>query len=265
MNLYNKILVPIDFSDCSVNALVEANKLAQQHNGNLTLLYVINVNTTPAGDIDEAKEGVQVKLEETCKANGVEAELMIEKGIPAEQICSVIEEKEFSMCIMGTHPRHDIISELIGTVALKVLQHAKAPVLIIPGNMQLQKIHKTVFATDFKKIKDHTVLNYLHDLCVTNQSELLLLNVNESPEAISKKEVEEALDLHNYFFDINHAFFFSKEKDAIKGISNFMKDINADLLAVMPRNHGFFENLFNESFTDRLALYLDVPLFSFHE
>jgi len=265
MKLFTNILVPIDFSDNSKNALKEAGILAKKHNGKLTLIHVINMNTTPTGQMNEAKTAIHKELNELCEEMELEAEVKVDKGIPAEGIVKDIEDNGYSICIMGTHERHDIISELVGTVALKVIQHAAVPVLTIPGATSLHNIDKVVFATDFKKIKDNTILNYLRELCLSCDAELHLLNINESPESITEKEAEEALELHQYLFDVNHAFFFSKEKDTVKGIMNYMKEKNIDLLAMMPRKHGFFDTLFNDSTTDQIALHLGVPLFSFHE
>ncbi|MDX1629052.1 MAG: universal stress protein [Fulvivirga sp.] len=264
MNLFENILVPFDFSDCAKNALIEAARLAKLHGGRVSALHVIDVIDI-AGDIKEAKAGIQEELEVLYESYQIDCTSIIIKDVPAEGIIKQLENEAYTLCILGSHERHHLLTELIGTIPLKVMQHAKTPILIIPEPKNLIHIEQIAFATDFKKIKDHNILNYLHDLCAACSAELHLLNVNESPQAITRKEAEEALELHNYFFDIQHEFNFARAKNPIAGINDYVSKNEIDMLAVMPRHHSFFHNLFNDSVSEEVALNIHKPIFSFHE
>ena len=264
MELFNKILVPYDFSDCAKNALKEALKLCDKHCGEITLMHVLNVMTTP-GDLKEAEEQMQRELHEVSLIENIDGGVIVKKGVPAEEIANTINEEDYSLCIMGTNKRHGIISELVGTNALKILQNVKAPIIVIPGDKHLRGIHRIALATDFKKLKSNDILTYIRDIARGFNSELHLVNVSEHPEQYSHEEAIEALDLHNFFEDVNHGFFFIKEKDPVDGISKYVKEKNIDLLALIPRKHTFFNSIFNDSVSEKIALKLSVPLFSLHE
>lgn len=266
MDLFKKILVPVDFSTCAINSLKEAATLVKKHGGAITLIHVLNIETTPEGKMKEAEESVKEQLVELAEKYDIKiSEIITKKGLPGEEIARTINDGNFTLCVMGTHSRHDVISELVGTVSLKVMQLSKIPLIVIPGKLQINNINEIIFATDFKQIKKHSILNHLHDFCIASSADLHLLHVTTNPEKVTKEEVNAALNLDQYFFDIDHTFTQSANNDAVVGINNYMKGKNAGLLAIMPRNHGFFESLFNESLTERLAIHLSVPLFSFHE
>jgi len=264
MKLFKKILVPYDFSDCAKNALREALKICDKHNGEITIMHVLNLVTTP-GDLEEARQQMERELNELSLIENIDGGVIVKKGIPAEEIVNTIDEEGYSLCIMGTNQRHNIFSELVGTHALKIIQNVKKPIIVIPGDQHLNGINKIAFATDFKKLKSTDLLEHIRDIAQGFGSELHLLNVSEHPENYSEKEAEEALGLHNFFEDVNHGFFFSKEKDPVDGIMQYVKEKNIDLLAMAPRKHTFFNSIFNDSVSERIALKLSIPLFTLHE
>lgn len=265
MSLLNHILVPVDFTSCSINALEAAANFARTNNSMVTLIHVLDIANTIIKDEEAMRAETHKKLEQVAVGFNLDVNISIMKGLPAEEIINALKTGVYTMCIMGTHERHGILSELIGTESLKVMQGTTVPVLIIPDNLKVDKVNRITFATDFQKLKNLNILNHLRQLCLACDAKLHLLNINESPQQLSTQEASEALQVHQYLFDVDHIFTFSSEKDPIEGMMNYMRANNIDLLAVMPRNHSFFHAVFNDSLTERLALHLEVPLFSFHE
>ncbi|MTI21776.1 universal stress protein [Fulvivirga sp. RKSG066] len=265
MELFNKIIVPVDFSTCSKNALNIAGDFCKKYNTSLTALNVLNIGDTVVGDEEKALRENRDKLEALCISLKCDYDIEIRTGLPYEEVVNMVKEGDYSLCIMGTNEKHGILSELTGTVALKVMQHSPIPVLIVPGNKSLNQIEKIAFATDFKKLNDNSLLNHIRALSIACDAELHLLNVTEEPEKVTAEEADEAMNLHEYLFDVNHAFFFAQESDPVEGIMNYVKKKDIDILAMMPRKHTFFHSIFNDSLSERIAIHLSVPLFSIHE
>lgn len=265
MLLLKNILVPINFSKCSLNALEAAVKLSNKQNDRITLFHVLDVVNTIIKDIDALREENYKKLQRIAVGFNIDPKIEIVKGLPAEEIVKSLNTGKFSICIMGTHERHGILSELVGTESMRVMQGTNIPLIIIPGDVKLTNIDRIAFATDFQKLKNLNILNHLKQLCLACDAKLHLLNINESDKSLTPQVASEALQLHQYLFDVDHTFAFSSDKDPIEGMMNYMRANDVDLLAVMPRNHSFFHSVFNDSVTERLALHLEVPMFSFHE
>ncbi len=265
--MFHRILVPVDFSACSENALRLAIDFASKHKASLTVLSVCSVHQTPVTNNslnqDTIMENLKGYEQNMAKLASIDHTFELEIGLAAD----VITEKgaTHDLIIMGTKGKHDAIDKLVGSVSLKVIQHSTIPVMVIPEELNMISFDKIVFAADFKKIEHMSNLDKLRELALAYDSELHLLNVNESSEFISEDESDEAMELHNFFEDVNHAFFLSKHKDIEEGIMSYTDEKSISILALMPRKHTFLQSLFQHNTTHNVVMQLKTALLSFHE
>lgn len=138
----NRILVPIDFSDCSKKALQYALPLAKEHQAAITLLYV--VPTAYGGSeyaaIDYAqleasmKAGGQkelAKLEMDEMLNEVSTDTLVRVGSAAREIIETAQELPADLIVISTHGRTGLKHVLLGSVAEHVVQRAPCPVFVV--------------------------------------------------------------------------------------------------------------------------------------
>ncbi|MBA3712261.1 MAG: universal stress protein [Pyrinomonadaceae bacterium] len=139
------ILVPIDFSACSLNAVRVAVSLAAP-DGDLTLLHVIDegfVREAAAAELGTTDE-ITARLREQAEANfvgalgeietgGVEVERMIVVGVPFVEILKIARDLDLPMVVMGVRGRSTPAEEMLfGSTAEKVLRGTRVPVLCVP-------------------------------------------------------------------------------------------------------------------------------------
>jgi nucleotide-binding universal stress UspA family protein len=139
------ILVPVDFSPTSLNAVRVALGLAEP-DGDITLLHVIDKDFVedavaagmgPSDDIT-AKLRAQAEASfagvlEGVAAGEVNVERMIVVGIPFVEILKIARDLDLPMIVMGMRGRTTPSEELLfGSTAEKVLRGARVPVLCIP-------------------------------------------------------------------------------------------------------------------------------------
>ena len=140
-----EILVPVDFSPCSVNALRVAIGMAAPE-GDLTLLHVIDqefVDDAVAAGLGSS-EDIRNRLKEKAEANfstmleGIDAgkvdiEKMIVVGLPFVEILKIARDLDLPMIIMGVRGRSTPPEEILfGSTAEKVLRGSRVPVLCVP-------------------------------------------------------------------------------------------------------------------------------------
>lgn len=140
-----EILVPIDFSSCSVNALRVAIAMAAPE-GDLTLLHVIDeefIESAVAAGMGST-EDLRQRLKEQAEANftavleGLDAgkvnmEKMIVVGLPFVEILKIARDLDLPMIVMGIRGRSTPAEELLfGSTAEKVLRGTRVPVLCVP-------------------------------------------------------------------------------------------------------------------------------------
>jgi universal stress protein A len=139
------ILVPVDFSECSVNAVRAAAAIAAP-DGDLTLLHVINEDfihdavAAGLGVSDEITARMRERAEadfasmlEGIDAGGVNVERMVVIGVPFVEILKITRDLDLPMIVMGMRGRSVPPEEvLFGSTAEKVLRGSRVPVLCVP-------------------------------------------------------------------------------------------------------------------------------------
>lgn len=140
-----ELLVPVDFSPCSVNALRVAIGMAAPE-GDVTLLHVIDqefVDDAVAtglgssedirGRLKEQAEGNFTNMLEGIDAGQVNIEKMTVIGLPFVEILKIARDLDLPMIIMGVRGRSTPPEELLfGSTAEKVIRGSRVPVLCVP-------------------------------------------------------------------------------------------------------------------------------------
>jgi universal stress protein A len=140
-----EMLVPVDFSPCSVNALRVAIGMAAPE-GDLTLLHVIDQQF-----LDDAvvaglgsSEDIRNRLKEQAESNfstmlegidtgTVDIEKMTVVGLPFVEILKIARDLDLPMIVMGVRGRSTPPEEILfGSTAEKVLRGSRVPVLCVP-------------------------------------------------------------------------------------------------------------------------------------
>jgi nucleotide-binding universal stress UspA family protein len=70
-------------------------------------------------------------LAERVRDAGVECEVVVRPGLPADQILTFLRERDIDRIVMGTHSPGPIGKLLVGSVAEAVLRTAKVPVCVV--------------------------------------------------------------------------------------------------------------------------------------
>ena len=142
LNIQN-IIVPIDFSKMSVQAIQIAKQLARRFSASIHLAHVRQSNYTadfvaPAFMTYE-QEGEQTALEELKKVAsecGVSpAACDVLSGAPAfDEICRLGQTIPADLVVMPTHGRTGLKHVFLGSTAERIVQHSSCPVLVTRGS-----------------------------------------------------------------------------------------------------------------------------------
>lgn len=141
-----EILVPVDFSDASRQALIVAGHWAQFFAARLHLLYVIEPPTLPQwgyvflalreGKLRKEAEEQLKKLRQSVPA-AVAVTTEVRSGYGAEyEICQLARKRKTDLIVTGSHGAGPIRRALMGSTAEQVVRHAPCPVLVVRGKIQ---------------------------------------------------------------------------------------------------------------------------------
>lgn len=138
---FGKILVPVDFSDCSRAAVEFAARLAKKFGSEFVLVHVVD-SYLGTGDLlldmvriqtNFEKEAL-MELERWAKEIEPKPQVIVRIGAPAHEILETAKEIAATVIVIPSHGRSAIARFFIGGVAERVVRHANCPVIVLPWN-----------------------------------------------------------------------------------------------------------------------------------
>jgi len=144
-----RILCPIDFSDCSQRALEHAVALARWYDARVTTFHVcapvpISAYATVASMMPsslvggEDQNAVRRAMEQFASreaATNVPIDIELGEGNAATEILAKAEAARSDLIVLGTHGRSGFERFMLGSVTERVLRKAGCPVLTVPPRL----------------------------------------------------------------------------------------------------------------------------------
>jgi nucleotide-binding universal stress UspA family protein len=144
---FRKIIVPIDFSDCSLKGLAYAKALARQFRSTLVLLHSVQLNYFVTSDgyvrydfpllMQQAEKAARSQMRNLVTKTdwqGIKIETALEVGHPGQQICDRARDRHADLIVTSTHGLTGLKHIFIGSTAEYVVRHARCPVLVVPSH-----------------------------------------------------------------------------------------------------------------------------------
>jgi nucleotide-binding universal stress UspA family protein len=138
--VFEKILVPLDGSEHSLNALEKAIQIAKKFDGKITLINVYSVSSfrmTPSQvfayvvEIRKSGESILAEGQKIVFDEGIQVETLLKEGHIVEEILQKAREGNFDLIVMGARGISKMKEILLGSVSHRVTTHAPCPVLIV--------------------------------------------------------------------------------------------------------------------------------------
>ena len=270
-----KILVPTDFSDPAENALKVAVQLAKKYDSEIHMLHMIElpmhqiIATSNFSELPEAVFFMKVahnNFEEALEKDYLK-ELDIFENIKfkdaSEGILEACDEDGIDLIVMGSHGASGFKEMFIGSTAERVVRTAKKPVLVIKNDTDNFNVENFVFASDFNKDNKDTYKQAIK-LAKSWGSKIHLLMVNTAGNFKTTAEAEEAM---NKFIKgtgyKNHTLNIFNDVSVEKGILNFSKTIDADLIGISTHGRQGIAHFFNGSISEDLVNHSKRPVITF--
>lgn len=136
-----KILCPVEYTDGAKSALRHAAALVNGRSAPIVLLRAIEDVDDPAGyaaELLRLHNWVPAELVDRCELK------IVSSRATAEAILAMADVTDPDLIVLGAMPNRTMTEVLRGTVAERVMQHSRCPVLAaVSGAMQLETPHKT--------------------------------------------------------------------------------------------------------------------------
>jgi len=150
--LIRTILVPVDFSDCSLAGLTYAVRFAKEVGARIVVVHVADLGpvmmTTGRGDYDSPiyTEAARRRCGDQMKGflkrvsfDGVPVDASAVAGYCPGAIYEAAAKEGADLIIISTHGRTGLHRAFIGSVAESTVRHAACPVLVVPSFSREEK------------------------------------------------------------------------------------------------------------------------------
>jgi nucleotide-binding universal stress UspA family protein len=272
----NSILVPIDFSETSENALKYAVGIANYLSFKIVLLhvdsmpimnnefqdvsYLVNKSREEYLELLNSK-ALQLKKDNFLNGN---IEYFASTGELKTTIEGFISEHNIDYVVMGITGCDSAITQfLLGSNAVALSKNSNVPLFIIPKNYQYKPIKKMVYACQLEA-KDPVGIIKVKVLNAIFGSSLFVLHVIPNDHFLSKKESDIEYFNEQKLKQVNHQTYVVQSDDVSETIIDFIGNHDIDIIIMEQKNYSFLERIVHASATKELAFKSPIPLLTFH-
>ncbi|MFW5890441.1 MAG: universal stress protein [Marinilabiliaceae bacterium] len=284
-----KILVPVTFTDYSLNALTYALTLAGKFPSVVTILHSfseyedieeaegIENPKEEEMDVRQREQDARDRLTELCQATinkmtsiqdkNIELQNRFEFGYPEDVIVEVCDEMNPDVVVMGTKSKGETIKELLGSITSDVMKKVHVPVLAVPASstIDLEKLSQVLFITDFSENDYVSMHKLIRLISPFNTSIHAVKFVHHRPDEGELQKMDEFKDYCQSTYR-NHKleFYYQESEQFIPGLEEYAGKNNIDLIAMTRRKRNMIAKLFSPEITRKILFHTDIPLLVFH-
>ncbi len=269
----NTIIVATDFSKEAENAVEYAAAVAHTLQSRLVLFngYPIPIHAANARlsaeriqeMIDLNNENLKDRAEELNARYGIDVAYETAMLDLLEELTGLINKYEASVVVMGTAAR-SLEQDLLGNTTTAVISRLKFPVLAVPLGTKFTGIKKILFACAVLRGVHQLILERVKDAASRFGAEVEVFYVSKAISEIIENEDDQS-PISSFDESLEGVTYYYKNVQSntiIQAIEDEVKEINADLLIMVPNKYGFWKSLVHRSKTRMMASRTEVPLLS---
>ncbi len=247
----NIMLVPVDFSEISLNALDHAAQVAKHFDNELVLLYIVEeylitsifkFGSNSDDKTQMAREQYLPELEQLAKQTnekyGVVCKTEVKVGRIYKTVVETATEYGCDCIIMGTHGASGA-ARIIGSNASRVINYSTVPVIVVKSKKLPNAYKNIVFPLDLSIQSKQKVKMAIH-LAKSYNSIIHIIYNKDSDEFLNNKMVANLRQVENIFVE-NGIEYTVKEVD--ESVSDFAAESlkyaeysQADLIMIMTQS-----------------------------
>ncbi|MDN6279833.1 MAG: universal stress protein [Psychroflexus sp.] len=272
------ILVPVDFSKPSENALRVAAKLAKKNNAKIHTLHVVELAESLFGsgqfNVDNEEiiffmELAKRKFKEFLDKDfleDIQTDDIVEVGSTTFAIEEVVKRNDVDLIVMGSNGVSGIEEVMIGSNTEKVVRNSEIPVLVIKQDIEKIDFKKVLFATNFE-LENVTAYNKAKSFADSFNAQLKMVYINmPGNQFYSTSEIRDHMRkfLNKVEVPLNHENVKIYNDYSIQeGVLNASRDDKFDLIAMPTHGRKGLSHFFNGSIGEDVVNRSNLPVITF--
>ncbi len=269
------ILVGIDFSDCSINALEHAITIARKAKAGIAMVWINHLDYSKeifSVEPQDLEKEVITRFEALIKKYQYhlldeKIEYYIRKGKVYKEMCKVANEIEAFLIIIGTHGSSGFEEFWIGSNANRLVSGSSKPIITIRGGIDVgTDLKKIVLPLDSTKITRQK-LPMTALLAKYFNSEVYILGIFTTTSDDIRYRVRNYVSQAEEYFVENGIKYKSTtiEADNItEATVKYAQEIGANLISIMTEQETTAANLLHGPYASQMVNHSPIPVLSIH-
>jgi nucleotide-binding universal stress UspA family protein len=266
------LLVPIDFSDTSDNALEFAIHWSRTYNyGRIILLKSLYdsmfesiIVSAEYGNVSQdykqlEREATIAALHKICHKvaallPGVKIMTAVSEYPLIKSVIEITEEEDVDLIILGSdHYSYSSDSYISGHV-ITIAKISPVRVLIVPAGYLYKPVKHALVPCNFNAIQWLEKINSLPRSSPWEEVILDVLNVDPGMRYVQPDEKFRCTEekLHQILKNFPHQIFYTNETDIIQGILNFEAKQPVEIIIALPGKYSFLYALTHKSISEAI-------------
>jgi nucleotide-binding universal stress UspA family protein len=258
------VIIPVDFSETSLNAARYAAEMLSGKSDTSIILYNMVTNAEEYELAGTYLESIKTEL---LLKGDKSIECIRENGKDLiDCLETLVSSKKASLIIMGISEKSLLQQTLVGSNTLKIVARGVCPVLIVPVQAKYNGIKHVALASDFRNVETNTPVKRIKSVLDLFKPKLHIVHVNsEIHVAINEQLKTEKNWLDEQFREYDPEFYFLTTFDLQESIEQFSQDQQIDFIINVPHHQSFYDHFFKKSVTKKLIFQSTIPILAAHD
>ncbi len=271
-----KIVVGVDFSDCSMNALEHAVIIARNAHAGITMVWANHLDYSKeifSVEPDNLRTEVQKRFEDLVEkyrsqlAPNTDIDFRMEKGKVYKVICNVAKEVNAFLMVIGTHGSSGFEEFWIGSNANRIVSASRLPIITIRAGVDSNKDLKTiVMPLDSTKITRQK-LPITALLAKYFDAEIHVLGVFTSPQDDVRYRIKNYVAQTEDYLkenEVRYRIVYLDASNITDAVLDYAKKVNANLISIMTEQETTTSNLWLGPYAAQMVNHSPIPVLSVH-
>lgn len=273
-----KILVPVDFTATSENAVNAAISIAKVIKAEIILLHVLDINRdqfslvsnspSVSPKILEITRMVKARLEEMTmslkREHGIKADATVQNGHVHTEVISFSKKSKSNLIVMGTHGVSGYKELFIGSTAQRVVTLSDIPVLTIQKSPGKGGFKNILIPID-DSLHSRQKVNLAMILADAFKAKIHLVGLPQSKEKIELKRINIKLESVEKIIKADGLSFVTTivhGANMAKTAINYATKNKCDLIVINTGHESKLTGIFLGAFAQQIVNHSKIPVLS---
>jgi nucleotide-binding universal stress UspA family protein len=271
----SKIIVAIDFSDCSINAFLHALSIAQHCASDMILIWVQKPTAEkdkfekqagdPSGEVKKQFDELIGKYQQELPGNSITYKLRT--GTVYKEIAREAKDTKAMLVVAGTHGASGFEQFWIGSNANKIVSASPCPVITIRAGINIRRSLKTIVLPIDRTVETRQKATFTGFLAKKHDAEVHILSLYTSSVKAIRRDVNVYAGQVELYFKQEGVKYKLAGQDC-SNISDAMIDYavknEANLISIMTEQESATSNLWMGPYAHQTVNHSPIPVLSIH-